>query len=121
MLAGCDIKIGARSLFGRISACRRGDRTRIGRAWSAGMLVNPLRTGLYEVLDGNHGRRPLELSNEHLQSGEIVADVTASSFRAMQPCHVKRPSKFAAMIDEIPALAVACAFADGESLIEGVE
>jgi 3-phosphoshikimate 1-carboxyvinyltransferase len=38
---------------------------------------------------------------------------------ALRPCHV-RAEQVPAMIDEILALAVACAFADGESLIEGL-
>lgn len=81
-----------------------------------GMLVNPLRTGLYETMEAMGA--DIELSNEHLQSGEIVADVRLRH-SALQPCHVK-PEQIPAMIDEIPALAVACAFADGESLIEGL-
>ena len=38
-----------------------------------GLLVNPLRTGLYEVLEEMGA--DIALSNEHLQSGEIVADM----------------------------------------------
>ena len=39
--------------------------------------------------------------------------------RRLRPCHVTA-DQIPAMIDEIPALAVACAFADGESVIEGL-
>jgi len=83
---------------------------------ATGVLVNPLRTGLYETLERMGA--DIELSNERLQSGEIVADirVRASSLR---PCHVTA-DQVPAMIDEIPILAVACAFADGESVIEGL-
>ena len=81
-----------------------------------GLLVNPLRTGLYEVLEEMGAE--LSLANERLQSGEIVADVTLRH-APLAPCHVG-PDRIAAMIDEIPALAVACAFADGESVIEGL-
>jgi 3-phosphoshikimate 1-carboxyvinyltransferase len=38
---------------------------------------------------------------------------------ALAPCHVEA-ARVPSMIDEIPALAVACAFADGESVIEGL-
>ena len=38
----------------------------------------------------------------------------------LNPCHV-RARQVPSMIDEIPILAVACAFADGESVIEGLE
>lgn len=81
-----------------------------------GLLVNPLRTGLYETLEAMGA--DIELSNERVQSGEIVADVRIRHSR-LQPCHV-REELVPAMIDEIPALAVACAFADGESVIEGL-
>lgn len=81
-----------------------------------GLLVNPLRTGLYETLEAMGA--DIGLSNERVQSGEIVADVRIRHSR-LQPCHV-REELVPAMIDEIPALAVACAFADGESVIEGL-
>ena len=81
-----------------------------------GMLVNPLRTGLFETLEAMGG--DIELSNERIQSGEIVADVRVRHSH-LEPCHV-RAEQVPAMIDEIPALAAACAFADGESVIEGL-
>jgi 3-phosphoshikimate 1-carboxyvinyltransferase len=81
-----------------------------------GMMVNPLRTGLYEVLEQMGA--DIGLSNERIQSGEIVADVRVRH-ALLHPCHVGA-DQIPAMIDEIPALAVACAFADGESVIEGL-
>ena len=81
-----------------------------------GLLVNPLRTGLYEVLEEMGA--DVALANERIQSGEIVADVTLRH-ASLAPCHVPA-ERIAAMIDEVPALAIACAFADGESVIEGL-
>ena len=81
-----------------------------------GLLVNPLRTGLFEVL--KQMGADISLADEQLQSGEIVADLTLRH-APLQPCHVTA-AQIPAMIDEIPALAVACAFADGESVIEGL-
>ena len=81
-----------------------------------GLLVNPLRTGLYEVLEEMGA--DVSLANERVQSGEIVADMTLRH-APLAPCHVAA-DRIPAMIDEIPALAVACAFADGESVIEGL-
>jgi 3-phosphoshikimate 1-carboxyvinyltransferase len=81
-----------------------------------GMLVNPLRTGLYETLEGMGVE--IELSNERIQSGEIIADIRVRHSN-LRPCEV-RAEQIPAMIDEVPALAIACAFADGESLIEGL-
>jgi 3-phosphoshikimate 1-carboxyvinyltransferase len=81
-----------------------------------GLLVNPLRTGLYEALEEMGAG--VSLANEHLQSGEIIADLTVRH-APLQPCRVAA-ERIPAMVDEIPALAVACAFADGESVIEGL-
>ena len=81
-----------------------------------GMLVNPLRTGLYEALEEMGAR--VELENERIVSGEIIADVTVGHGR-MQGITVAA-SRIPAMIDEIPALAIAAAMADGETLIEGL-
>ena len=81
-----------------------------------GMIVNPLRTGLYEVLEAMGA--DIELSNERIQSGEIVADIRVRH-AGSRPCQI-RAEQIPAMVDEIPALAVACAMADGESVIEGL-
>ncbi len=81
-----------------------------------GVIVNPLRTGLYELLERMGAG--ITLSNERVQSGEIVADIRLRG-GALRPCEVAA-HEVPAMIDEIPALAVACAFADGESVIEGL-
>ncbi|MDQ3075486.1 MAG: 3-phosphoshikimate 1-carboxyvinyltransferase [Pseudomonadota bacterium] len=81
-----------------------------------GLLVNPLRTGSYEVLEQMGA--DLSLANEQIISGEIVADITLRH-APLAPCHVEA-DRVAAMIDEIPVLAIACAFADGESVIDGL-
>jgi len=81
-----------------------------------GMIVNPLRTGIYETLEAMGA--DIELSSERLQSGEIIADIRVRH-STLRPCEV-RAEQIPAMIDEVPALAVACAFADGESIIEGL-
>lgn len=81
-----------------------------------GMNCNPLRTGLYEVLEEMGAN--IELAAERVLSGEIVADIRIRH-ADLRPCHVP-PGRVPGMIDEIPSLAVACAFADGESVIEGL-
>lgn len=81
-----------------------------------GMLVNPLRTGLYEALEEMGAK--VELANERVVSGEILADITVAHGR-LQGLTVA-PDRIAAMIDEIPALAVAAALADGETVVEGL-
>ncbi|MCY7397547.1 MAG: 3-phosphoshikimate 1-carboxyvinyltransferase, partial [Sphingomonas bacterium] len=114
-LAGCEIAIASdpsSAAFALVAAAIVPGSEVVVR----GMLVNPLRTGLYEVLEEMGA--DLSLANEHLRSGEIVADMTLRH-APLTPCHVG-PEQIAAMIDEIPALAVACALADGESVIEGL-
>ena len=81
-----------------------------------GMLVNPLRTGLYEALEEMGA--VVELANERVVSGEITADVTVGHGR-LQGITVAA-IRIPAMIDEIPVLAMAAALADGETLIEGL-
>jgi 3-phosphoshikimate 1-carboxyvinyltransferase len=114
-LTGCTISIGAdpsSAAFPLLAAAIVPGSDVLVR----GMLVNPLRTGLFETLEAMGA--DIELSNERIQSGEIVADVRVKQ-APLRPCHVQS-ERVPAMIDEIPALAIACAFADGESLIEGL-
>lgn len=81
-----------------------------------GMLVNPLRTGLFEALEEMGAR--VGLTNQRIVSGEIVADVTVGHGR-LKGITIAA-SRIPAMIDEIPALAVTAAMADGETFIEGL-
>jgi 3-phosphoshikimate 1-carboxyvinyltransferase len=114
-LAGCNLAIGAdpsAAAFPLVAATI----TPGSDVTVRGMLINPLRTGLYEVLEAMGAN--IELSNERIQSGEIVADVRVRA-APLAPCQV-RAERIPAMIDEIPALAIACAFAEGESVIEGL-
>ncbi len=81
------------------------------------LLVNPLRTGLLEALEEMGAE--VSLSDERLQCGENVASVR-TGHGALQPIEVHR-KRIPAMIDEIPLLAVAAAFAEGETMIHGVD
>lgn len=81
-----------------------------------GMMVNSTRTGLFEALEEMGAR--VELADERIVSGEVVADVTVWHCR-LQGITIAA-DRIAAMIDEIPVLAVAAAMADGETLIEGL-
>ena len=115
VLKGCSLSIGsdpssAAFPLAAAAICPGSDVT------VRGMLVNPLRTGLFETLEamGAH----VELANERIQSGEIIADIRLQT-APLRACHI-RPEQVPAMIDEIPVLAAVCALADGESLIEGL-
>jgi 3-phosphoshikimate 1-carboxyvinyltransferase len=115
-LTGCKLEIGAdpsSAAFALVAASIVPGSDVLAK----GVIVNPLRTGLYEILEAMGAE--FEVSNERIRSGEIVADIRVRH-SALKPCHV-RPEQIPAMIDEIPVLAVACAYADGESVIEGLE
>jgi 3-phosphoshikimate 1-carboxyvinyltransferase len=60
----------------------------------------------------------IELADERVQSGEIVATLRIGH-GPLRPIDVSG-ERIPAMIDEIPLLAVAAAFADGESVIHGL-
>ena len=80
------------------------------------VLVNPLRLGLIEVL-GDMGA-DITLDNHRIAGGEPVADVRV---RASRLKGVTVPAaRVSQMIDDTPALAVAAAFAEGRTVIEGL-
>ncbi len=78
--------------------------------------VNPSRTGLLDALQamGAH----IRLENERERCGEPVADIVVESSR-LRGSSIG-PDVALRAIDEIPALAVAAAFAEGETRIAGV-
>ncbi|MBV8939002.1 MAG: 3-phosphoshikimate 1-carboxyvinyltransferase [Alphaproteobacteria bacterium] len=80
------------------------------------VCVNPLRTGLFDTLKEMGAR--LTAVNERRIGGEKVADieVESSTLRAVRVPAARAPS----MIDEYPILAVAAAFAEGETAMEGI-
>ena len=81
-----------------------------------GMLANPLRMGLLQALQEMGGE--VALSNKRLESGERVVDIRIGH-APLRSIHVTA-DRIPAMIDEVPLLAVAAAFAEGETLIEGL-
>jgi 3-phosphoshikimate 1-carboxyvinyltransferase len=81
-----------------------------------GVLLNPLRTGLFETL--REMGADLEVTNVRDEGGERVGDLTA---RHSQLSGVEVPPERApSMIDEYPILAVAAAFADGPTAMRGI-
>ena len=81
------------------------------------VLMNPTRTGLILTLQEMGAR--IDLVNERDAGGENVADlhVRASELKAVTVPPDRAPS----MIDEYPALAVAASFAEGETIMSGLE
>ena len=80
------------------------------------VLVNPLRTGLFETLQEMGA--DLAVSNKRMAGYEPVADITArfSTLKGIVVPASRAPS----MIDEYPILAVAAAFAEGRSEMHGL-
>src|SRR5690242_19449885 len=81
-----------------------------------GVLLNPLRAGLFETL--REMGADLEVVNAREEGGEPVGDVTArhSPLRGVTVPPERAPS----MIDEYPILAVAAAYAEGPTVMRGI-
>ncbi len=81
-----------------------------------GMMMNPLRIGLIDTLFEMGAA--IEVLNKRQEGGEDVADlrVRACSLKGVDVPAARAPS----MIDEYPVLAVAAAFAQGETRMRGL-
>lgn len=80
------------------------------------VCINPLRAGLFKTL--KEMGASIEFRNERSIAGEDVADlvVSSSKLKAITVPADRAPS----MIDEYPVLAVAAAFAQGETVMHGL-
>ena len=80
------------------------------------MLLNPTRTGLIDTLVEMGG--DIAVDNRRTVGGEEVGDVRvkASRLKGVAVPAARAPS----MIDEYPILAVAAAFAEGDTFMEGI-
>ncbi|HJV42852.1 3-phosphoshikimate 1-carboxyvinyltransferase [Caulobacter sp.] len=81
-----------------------------------GVMLNELRTGLFTTLQEMGA--DLVISNRRVSSGEEVGDVTARHSKLKGV--VVPPERAPAMIDEYPILAIAAAFAEGDTIMRGV-
>ncbi|RCS24986.1 3-phosphoshikimate 1-carboxyvinyltransferase [Phyllobacterium salinisoli] len=81
------------------------------------VLMNPTRTGLILTLQEMGAN--IDILNARLAGGEDVADlrVRASELKGVSVPPERAPS----MIDEYPVLAVAAAFAEGDTVMEGLD
>ncbi len=80
------------------------------------LLINPTRTGFYETL--SEMGADISFENERELNGERVADLRAkaSTLRGVHVPAERAPS----MIDEYPILAALAAFAEGETVMDGL-
>lgn len=83
----------------------------------ANVLMNPTRTGLITTL--LEMGADITVTNERAAGGEDIADLVVRHSR-LKGVNVP-PERAASMIDEYPVLAVAAAFAEGETVMDGVE
>ena len=81
------------------------------------VCINELRTGLFKTLIEMGAN--IEFSNKKEISGELVADITASS-SSLKGITIPK-SRAASMIDEYPILSIAATRATGRTVMEGVE
>ena len=83
----------------------------------ANVLLNPARTGLIATL--KEMGADLAIENERLSGGETIGDVRvrASRLKGVTVPAERAPS----MIDEYPVLAVAASFAEGSTVMQGLE
>jgi 3-phosphoshikimate 1-carboxyvinyltransferase len=81
-----------------------------------GVLLNPLRTGLFDTLREMGAQ--IDIKNRREAGGEPVGDlhVRASRLKGV----VVPPERAPSMIDEYPILAVAAAFAEGTTVMRGI-
>jgi 3-phosphoshikimate 1-carboxyvinyltransferase len=89
-----------------------GSRIRI-----AGVGTNPLRTGLFQIL-GRMGAR-IAVDAERDEAGEPCGDVVVEHGKLRGT--VVTGDEVPGAIDELPILAIAAAFADGETRVTGAE
>lgn len=80
------------------------------------VLLNPIRTGLFDTL-AEMGA-DISIENPRMSGGEKIGDVRvrASRLKGVTVPAARAPS----MIDEYPILAIAAAFAEGTTRMEGV-
>jgi 3-phosphoshikimate 1-carboxyvinyltransferase len=81
------------------------------------VCINPLRAGFYETVRDMGAQITFE--NERIEAGEKVADIRVKH-STLKGIHVPA-SRAPSMIDEYPILAVLAAFADGDTVMDGLE
>jgi 3-phosphoshikimate 1-carboxyvinyltransferase len=82
-----------------------------------GVMINPLRCGLLTTL--TEMGADVALENKRAEGGEEVADIRVKASDRLVGVDVP-PERAPSMIDEFPILAVAAAFAHGETRMRGL-
>jgi 3-phosphoshikimate 1-carboxyvinyltransferase len=82
-----------------------------------GVLLNPRRTGFLLTVEEMGAR--ISVSNQRASGGEEIGDLNVQS-GTLQGVEVP-PERAPSMIDEYPVLAVLAAFAEGKTVLRGLE
>ncbi|MHA3049478.1 bifunctional prephenate dehydrogenase/3-phosphoshikimate 1-carboxyvinyltransferase [Acinetobacter sp. ANC 4639] len=78
--------------------------------------INPTRTGVIEILKAMGA--DLEVLNERIAGGEPIADIRIRATRTLKGIHIPE-DQVPLAIDEFPALFIAAACAEGETVLTG--
>ena len=115
-LKACNIEVPSdisSAAFFMVAACISDDADIVLEA----VNINPTRTGVIDILKLMGGN--VELSNERVDAGELIADIRVRSSNLKG---VQIPKKLVPLaIDEFPAIFIAASCADGETLLTGAK
>ena len=115
-LKGCDIEVPSdisSAAFFMVAGCISKDSSITLNS----VNINPTRTGVIDILKLMGGN--IELINQRLQAGELIADIKVSSSNLKG---IEIPENLVPLaIDEFPVLFIAASCADGETVLTGAK
>ena len=115
-LKGCDIEVPSdisSAAFFMVAGCISRDSSITLNS----VNINPTRTGVIDILKLMGGN--IELLNQRLQAGELIADIKVSSSNLIG---IQIPENLVPLaIDEFPVLFIAASCADGETVLTGAK
>ena len=115
-LKGCDIEVPSdisSAAFFMVAGCISKDSSITLNS----VNINPTRTGVIDILKLMGGN--IELLNQRLQAGELIADIKVSSSNLKG---IEIPENLVPLaIDEFPVLFIAASCADGETVLTGAK
>ena len=115
-LKGCDIEVPSdisSAAFFMVAGCISRDSSITLNS----VNINPTRTGVIDILKLMGGN--IELLNQRIQAGELIADIKVSSSNLKG---IQIPVNLVPLaIDEFPVLFIAASCADGETVLTGAK
>ena len=115
-LKGCDIEVPSdisSAAFFMVAGCISKDSSITLNS----VNINPTRTGVIDILKLMGGN--IELLNQRIQAGELIADIKVSSSNLKG---IQIPENLVPLaIDEFPVLFIAASCADGETVLTGAK